>query len=215
MGANGVRILAVLVAASIVLGAAAGADVSVTLTISGDMDEILAILQLLRSMGYGGSAPEEDPLRLRVHSVHSSDEKAAASSVSDETGAVPAPAPEPEPKPVIALQNPAAEPASVKAGAAVVVRTEVIDQQNAIDTLAATLGKTNVTVDLHDNGEQGDTTAADGVWSGTLTVPPETRAGAYEIAILAYDGNGDPIMTLTADQRVTNLSVKTGLTVAK
>ncbi len=215
MRANGVRVLAAMATAAMVLGAWAGAEVSVTLTISGDMDEILAILQLLRSMGYGGSAPEEDPLRLRVHSVHSSDEETAASSVPGEAGAVAAPEPEPEPKPVIALQNPTADPASVKAGETVVVRTEVIDQQNAIDTLAATFGKTAVTVDLHDNGEQGDATAGDGVWSGTLAVPPETRAGAHEITILAYDANGDPIMTLTADQRVTSLSAKTGLTVAK
>lgn len=185
------------------LAGIAVADVQVSITLTGDLDEMLGILQQLRRMGYGGDY-DEDPLRLRVHSTHQAAEEAemppAASVAAPATEEAP-----PPPKPVIALNNPLAVPAAAPPGAAVRMTVEVVDMENAIDTLAATLNAAGVTVDMFDNGQNGDVAAGDGVWSAMLPLPGDLPLGPYEVTMLPYDANGAPILTATADQRAAHL----------
>ncbi len=189
------------------LAAMAVADVQVSITLTGDLDELLGILQQLRRMGYGGGGYDEDPLRLRVHSTHQAQQESVMLPPENETVPVEEEAvPELPPQPVMALNTPAIEPASAAAGSAVRVTVQVIDMENAIDTLSAILNAANVTADLFDNGQNGDIAAGDGIWSAMLALPPDLPAGQYEVKILAYDANGAPILTLTPDQRVTQLS---------
>ncbi len=183
------------------------ADVQVSITLTGDLDEMLGILQQLRRMGYGGGEYDEDPLRLRVHSTHQTQQESVILPPENEAAPLEEEVtPELPPQPVIALNTPAIEPASAAPGSAVRVTVQVIDMENAIDTLAATLNAANVAADLFDNGQNGDIAAGDGVWSAMLNLPVDLPPGRYEVKILAYDANGAPILTLTADQRVTQLS---------
>ena len=228
------RSLAAVMAIGLLLAAPVSAEVNVSLTITGSMDEIMAIVQTLKNMGYGGGIDANDPLKLRVQSTHNVQPEsiaqtpaAPAAPAADPAvptpaqtsvpapAQAPAPAPAPEPKPVIALNNAAVKPASLSPGQPVLIMVEVIDLQNAIDTLAASLINTKVSVDLHDNGTNGDAVAGDGVWSASLTLPADLPAGPHDIGITAYDGNGTVIQTLTKDQRVVPLNAKTQVTVTK
>lgn len=189
------------------LAGMAVADVQVSVTLTGDLDEMLGILRQLQRMGYGGGEYDEDPLRLRVHSTHQTQQESVMLPPDAET--IPLKmeaAPEPPPKPVIALNTPTVEPTAAAPGSAVWVTVQVIDMENSIDTLSATLNAADVTADLFDNGQNGDIAAGDGIWSAMLPLPPELSPGQYEVKILAFDANGAPILTLTADQRVTQLS---------
>ncbi|HPO17012.1 MAG TPA: hypothetical protein PLI09_26480 [Candidatus Hydrogenedentes bacterium] len=205
------------------------ADVEVSLTITGNTEEILAILQQLKNMGYGGT---EDPLKLRVHSMHNVQEESmamegapaapeGASAIEGQPEGAAEGQPEgqqeapPEPKPVIALNNPVAAPASVIAGQNALVTVEVIDLKNTIDTLSVSFGAGKIPVDLHDNGTNGDTAPGDGIWSAVLPIPLDAAQGPHEITISAFDANGAPIMTLTKDQRVVPLNAKVQITVIK
>lgn len=221
MNATLLRQLALCVVLGMLLAWPAHGEVNVSLTITGNIDEITAIVQQLRTMGYGGGFDANDPLKLRVHSTHNVQEESVAPAPPPPApqGApqappappaqpAPPPPPPPEPKPVLALNNPVLSPASINPGQAVLVTVEVIDLQNAIDTLAATFGATKATVDLHDNGTNGDVAVGDGIWSARLTVPAEAAPGPYEVNIAAYNANGAPIMTLTKDQRIVPLNAK-------
>ncbi len=201
------------------------ADVEVSLTISGSTSEILAILQQLKNMGYGGT---EDPLKLRVHSLHNVQDESMVKegalstpeggAVADSQtegqaeGQVEAP---PEPKPVIALNNPVVTPATAAPGQNMLVTVEVIDLKNAIDTLSVSFGAGKPPVDLHDNGTNGDTAPGDGLWSALLPIPADAAQGPHELTIAAFDANGAPIMTMTKDQRVVPLNAKIQAAVAK
>lgn len=216
----------------LVMAALAGhvfADVEVSLTITGNTEEILAILQQLKNMGYGGA---EDPLKLRVHSMHHVQEESMAmegapAAPEGASGAEGQPEgaaegqPEgqqeapPEPKPVIALNNPIAAPASVPTGQNTLVTVEVIDLKNAIDTLSVSFGAGKIPVDLHDNGTNGDTAPGDGLWSAVLLIPMDAAQGPHEVTISAFDANGAAIMTLTKDQRVVPLNAKVQIMVMK
>jgi hypothetical protein len=188
------------------------AEFSVTLTINGDLDEILAIVQQLKRMGLGEGIQFEadDPLKLRVHSVHENAESAVEAPVDPEP-----PVPEPvEAAPVLALDNAAVYPASVPPGAGVLVTVEVTDKEHLIDTLAATLGSGGPTVDLYDNGTGGDVTAGDGIWSASLLIPAETAPGEMDVVITAYDANGSPIMVLMPDYSLTRITAAVTVTVS-
>lgn len=193
-------------------GWAAG-EVQVTLTISGDLDEILAVVQHLKQMGLGtGDWEPNDPLKLRIHSVQAMPgaEPAPEAAAPAET----APEPMPAPEPALALREASAVPPNPSPGAPVLVSVRVVDEEGRIDTLAATLAKTNVTVDLKDDGSHGDAAAGDGVWSATLPTPADA-AGPYEIQIIAYDANGHPLMALNQDRILANISAQTGIEVPR
>ncbi len=208
--------------AMIVAGTAAHGELNVTLNISGDIDEILAVLQLLSQRGFGAvEFDEDDPLKVRVHSTHDAEEEGstftAGPSAGETSAAGPeAPAePEAPPEPLVALNNPQVTPEACRPGANLLLSVEVIDKENVIDTVAATFGTSGYTVDVYDNGLNGDTAAGDGLWSRHLTAPVDAKDGVHEINIVAYDVNGSPIMTLTKDQILTNVTTRTDVTVAR
>ncbi len=192
------------------------AELKVTLTIDGDLEELLQVLQHLKQMGVGADAVQgTDAFRLHMHSTHnappmSGDTESvdALRRVGAETGAVAQQAEEEKPEPPTALRNLALEPESAAPGESVLVTVQVVDQNNAIDTVALTLKTTNLTADLYDNGTNGDAFAGDGIWSTKVYLPPELQEGLYVVELLAYDANGAPIMVLTEDRRVTTLSAK-------
>jgi len=167
----------------------ATAELSVTVSITGSIDEVLPLLRHLQDLGIGlGESPGTESPKLEVHSVM--------------TGAEPAqPAP-----PVLGFQEVVIEPASAKAGDSILVSVRVGDPEHVVDTVAATAA--GQTVDLFDNGTEGDVTPVDGVWSRKLTLPANLPAGDTEISISAYDVNGDAVQLTAPDGTKSPMTTK-------
>jgi hypothetical protein len=187
-------ILAVLVAMT---AATASAELELSLTVEGSPEEIMQVLELLRGAGLGGAAPAgEDALRLEVFS-----------STGEATAATP------PPPPVAALNEPAVSPSTTPPGAPVLLTVTVADPEHQVDTIAAWLRDTSVTLDLHDNGQDGDALAGDGIWSATLLVPQATPVGSYTVTFSAYNAKGDPILVPVEGAEPAPLTGNAGLTI--
>ncbi len=165
------------------------AEVSISITISGSIEELLPILRQLQNMGVGVSDGTEDPLKLNVHSVMTGDDMPLP-------GAEPAQAPvepQPEPKPMgLGIHETSVAPNPAKTGESVLFTATVGDPNHVVDTVGLTLG--DVTFDLFDNGANGDLTAMDGIWSRSYELPASLPPGDYVAMISAYDVNGEPVI---------------------
>lgn len=172
----------------------AGADVQVSVTLSGPIDEILPILNQLKEMGVGTAAQGQDPLQLRVHSVFEGSAPSPAQQAPSQTAPTEA-APAPTAVAPEGFTDFSVSPNKVAPGKNVLLTVRVNDPQHAVDTVAATVGAMNgVSFDLYDNGSNGDKTAGDGVWSYQLQVPAGLTAKDYEINVAAFDAYGAPVM---------------------
>ena len=201
---NAKRILLIAVVGMMAIGSGRPAlgDVTVTVTISGTLDDMLPILQHMRDMGVGGG-PAESAMKLEVHSVAG---PAAPSS------APAAPAEAAPPKPALGLLEPKATPGTLKAGEKALLTVRVSDPNRMVDTVTASVdGKE---VDLFDNGANGDATAGDGIWSGVLEVPQNMAPGDHVITMAAYGAYGYPVLAPGPDGKDQPLAVQTKLTVA-
>lgn len=196
--------------------ASARAEISVSVTINGSLEEITAVLQHLQTMGAGHAAGETgEELKLQVHSITSGELQTAQPEVvwvapGQEQ---PAPAAAPASAPVLALQGLVVNPASAPAGASVVITAQVVDEAHVIDTMSSTFGDGGPVVDLYDNGTNGDATAGDGTWSGTLLLPADAAAGASTIRIEAFDSNGGAV-TVSGAEGTAPLAASADFTVA-
>ena len=188
-------ILLRIVIALFLIAPGAGGEVNMALTISGYADELLAIIQHLRELGYGtGEFDGNDPLKLRMNSVES------------EGAEVPAPAP----TPALVLGNPMISPATAAPGERLYLTVEALDDLHVIDTIAGRY--MDRAVDLFDNGMHGDAIAGDGIWSAEIFLPAEAIAGDYLVQIIAYDAKGLALADPFDETRA--LSAEIGFTVA-
>lgn len=171
------------------------AELSVSVTITGDIEEIMPLLQHLNQMGAGVAPQGEDPLKLRMLSVHGDGATAEAPAV-DPAAVEPVPADTRAPQPVgPQLVSGAVAPAEVSPGLTVLLTVHVQDKQRAVDTVTATFAGANFAVDLYDNGTNGDTAAADGTWSANVLVPDDLAGGEYQVEFAAYGTNGKALDT--------------------
>lgn len=165
--------------------AAAQGQVTVTVTLSGSVEEMLPILQHLRDMGFGDAAEIEvsggdEAIRMSVHSVMESGEETSEGAVEEAKGP--------------ALFNGRFAPATAKGGDVVLLTVEVNDPDNVVDTVSARFRDIpDATLDLFDNGTQGDRTVGDAVWSRRVPVFPQLQTGEHVLEIFAYDVNGQPV----------------------
>ena len=194
-----IRIATILLAAALGLAGAARADVTVSITINGSLDEIIPILELLRDMGIGTETLGDpgDPLRLNMHSVSTIE---AAPGAPESAFEAVAPAPvvlqpsEPAPQPATALSDMQFTPMPAAPGSEVLLTVAVTDADKHVDTLVAQIPRVaDENFDLYDNGTHGDQTATDNIWSATVTVPQATNPGEYTATVTAYDPHGDPV----------------------
>ncbi|MBI4556597.1 MAG: hypothetical protein HY706_03370 [Candidatus Hydrogenedentes bacterium] len=203
---------------------AAYADLTVSVNITGTIEELIPILQHLKDLGVGTgtAAASEDALKLNVHSIATGATTEAAPAPAPEAAPAPEPVsaipPEP-PKPALGLLNLKAEPAAPKPGDIVQLSVQVSDPDHKIDTVAVTVtgpeGDAKGVFDLYDNGTHGDATANDGLWSTNIgALGPAARAGeTYTLMVVAYDANGDPVMTAGEGGAIIPLKAEAGLTV--
>lgn len=188
---RGIAVLVILVG----LAAPISAEVTVSITVTGTIEELIPILQKLQELGLGGASASPDPLKLNVHSVMTEGEAAA----------------EPSPQ-TPAFSEAAIQPASAKAGESVLITVRVVDPARVVDTVVAGIGE--LRLDLFDNGTEGDATAGDGVWSRQTTLPSTLAAGDMAVAISAYNANGEPVTLPSADgTQATAMTTETKLTV--
>ncbi|MBI2421427.1 MAG: hypothetical protein HYV27_01265 [Candidatus Hydrogenedentes bacterium] len=185
------------------------AEPQVSLTVSGSVEEIRAILAFIESLDQGSiEIDADDPLKVRVHSVGSLES-------GDGEASAPAEAAPPPPSPPLAIAEPVLNPATAAAGVEVTVQAAVIDRDRAVDTLAATIAGTTFTVDLYDNGAGGDAVAGDGLWGAKFVVPADVPAGEHVLAVTAYAASGMPLRVAGEAGNPTTLSAKAALTVVK
>ena len=86
------------------------------------------------------------------------------------------------------------EPAKFSPGDETIVSVRVIDTQDVVAEVTATVREyRRISLDLNDSGKEGDKVAGDGVWSLAFEVPGEASAGEYNWDFEAFDANGDPV----------------------
>lgn len=176
---------------------AAGSGPEVTVSISGSLNDMLPVLQLLRNMGFGFESPDDagQPLRLEVHSVVSDGDLIKDAVAGDIPGVDERAAQDAAPVPdKLGLYNPAVDPASAKPGDSMTVSVMLADPERLVDTMSARIvGAEGALADLYNDGTHGDAAANDAAWTGTLVLPPTVLAGAHHIELVAYDDYGDPV----------------------
>ena len=159
-------------AALVACAGAASGQVSVSIKIEGDVEDLIPILKMLEDHVQSRGV-EEAPLRIDLHSLLSEAEVAPAAPAFTELSV---------------------NPAQVPPGGSAVIQIRVADEGGAVDTVAAQLGEAGqLQFDLYDNGTHGDAQPNDGVWTYALDVPESAVPGRYTLTIKAYDENGDEV----------------------
>lgn len=188
---------------ALVLLAATAPALEVSLTVEGDPEEIEAVLEFIKTLK-PGSAAEDDPLKINVHSIAAPGGAEAGSGGSGEIE-----------EPPLSLERPEVFPAKGAPGTPFVVTVNVRDKYDEVDTLSVRMSGTSFSTDLYDDGTHGDKTPADGLWTATLTPLEVTPSGAYRLDIAAYDKNGQALTALKPDGTVVKLAANTELTIER
>lgn len=176
------------------------AETTVSITINGPIEDMVALLQHLKDIGVGSvPGPSNGQYKVTIKSV---------ATTTTETAQAQAPE-----KPPLALEDAKAEPAAAKPGDAVLVTVKVSDPDHAIDTIAAAVDGAQGSTELYDNGAQGDATAADGTWTASVVLSPQTAPGEHVITISAYNAAGNPVMKAAENQASVPLAAQIKITV--
>jgi hypothetical protein len=90
-------------------------------------------------------------------------------------------------------------PAELAQGDETIISVRVIDTKDVVAAVTATVREyTAVSLDLNDNGQDGDEVAGDGIWSIAFEVP-YGAAGEYNWDFEAFDANGDAVKVTVKD----------------
>ncbi|HUW61499.1 MAG TPA: choice-of-anchor X domain-containing protein [Candidatus Bathyarchaeia archaeon] len=178
---------AVCVAVVVMAAMGALAEVTVSVTLTGPIDELLPILEHLREMGVGAAGTDDEALKLEMHSVATPEEKEEA---GQPTAAEPPAPPQPAGP---SLAGFTMEPAVARVGEKLWMSILVLNGVGIVDTVSAMIGGMNTQFELHDNGENGDPVAGDGQWSAEIMLDPQLPAGQIPLNIVAFDANGQPV----------------------
>lgn len=179
-------------------GGAASGDVTVSVTISGSLDEMLPILEHLREVGFGVHRAGNEALRLEIHSDASAPDSPAA-ELSEQ----------PEPRMTAFM----AEPGAVRPGGRAWLSILVLNGAGIVDTVSATFIETGQQIELYDNGENGDPVAGDGQWSANTVIDPELAPGRHALRIVAFNANGQPVLVKCEDGQPVELAADVTLEV--
>ncbi len=159
----------------------AHAELEVSLTVSGEIREIQALLSYIEQRNREGANEGDNPLKISVHSI---------AGGGSPTATMPRP---------VTLATPQLSAEKLTPGQPALVTVAVRDDRDEVDTLAIEVVGTNLKTDLYDDGTHGDVDPGDNVWSVTLTPMEATPAGEYELIITGYDPKGRPLTTIRQD----------------
>ncbi len=173
------------------------AELEVSLTVSGEIREIQALLSYIEQRNRAGADEGDNPLKISVHSIAGGD-------------AVPANMPRP-----VTLATPQLSAEILTPGQPALVTVAVMDDRDEVDTLAIEVVGTNLKTDLYDDGTHGDVDPGDNVWSVTLTPMEATPAGEYELIITGYDPKGRPLTTARQDGAESPVQVRRKITIER
>lgn len=188
---------------AILLLATIAPALEVSLTVEGEPEEIQAVLEFIKTLK-PGTAAEDDPLKINVHSIAAPGGSGASDAGSGEIEEAP-----------LSLDRPEVFPAKGAPGSSFVITVNVRDKYDEVDTLSVRMSGTSLSTDLYDDGTHGDKTPADGLWTATLTPLEVTPSGAYRLDIAAYDKNGQALTALKPDGTVIKLTAATELTIER
>lgn len=192
MNTTKIRCTVVCIIIAVLCGGIARAEVTVSITINGTLEELAPFMEQLRELNIDINAKgqREEPLKLQMLSVTPAPEE----KVLEEK----APKPKP-PEPTLALMKPAVNPNVAKAGQIVRVAVKAYDKDRRIDTLSIAVVGSGVTGDLYDNGTGIDAEPNDGMWEGSIEIPGNIKPATYTLKVLAYDVNGVRITKINPD----------------
>lgn len=200
---KGVSILclwAIALVGSVLCAGQAQATLKVSITLEGDVDTLIQVLEYIKSQGLD-IQESESPLKFEVHSISSAttqppqEIQAEEILVEEESLAVQ----EPTTPPLVLdiIQELHLGTHSLAPGETTRLSVAVEDPRMLMDTMTARLeisDDTRLLYDLLDDGTRGDETAGDGVWSTILSIPAGIAEGDYKLVITPYDAYGAPIM---------------------
>lgn len=189
-------ICAVLTATALLVTPFARADLEVSLTVSGDIKEIQALLRFIEQQNAGGGG--NDPLKVSVHSIAGGTGEPAAPKT-----------------PPVKIHPPQFSSEKLIPGQSTLVTVAVRDEEGEVDTLAIQIVGTNLKTDLYDDGSHGDTKPNDGVWSVTLTPMEATPAGTYDVIVTGFGPHGRALTVETAAGEESPLEARTQVAVER
>ncbi len=100
----------------------------------------------------------------------------------------------------LAMMDAMSDPAELSPGDDSIISVRVIDTQGVVAAVTATVREYSaISLDLNDNGEEGDKVVGDGVWSIAFDIPYEASPGEYNWDFEAFDANGDPVKVTTEE----------------
>ncbi len=170
----------------------AHATIKVSITLEGDVDTLIQVLQYIKSQGLDPQEME-NPLKFEVHSISDVEALSPEEVIQeDEPLAIPEPI-----TPPLVLHEVQIDSSMLTPGDTTRMSVAVEDPRMQMDTMTARLeigDETRLLYDLLDDGTRGDETAGDGVWSTILTIPAGIGEGDYELVITPYDAYGAPVV---------------------
>lgn len=192
------RVLAVACVGLFVLQGVAFAGVEVSVTLTGDLDDILSVLQALRDQRGGQVVGQPDEnMKVQVHSmaVGTIEESPAAGSPRAQLSPI-----APNALPQAGFSGASIEPSAPSPGASVMVAVRLQDPRHQVDTVSVRLNVPGgFAFDLFDNGGYGDEQAGDGLWKRQITLPGDLAPGDVTATFTAFDVNGQTVTVARAD----------------
>jgi hypothetical protein len=177
----------------------ATAALEVSLTVSGDISEIQALLSFIEERNEQAADDGDNPLKINLHSTTNGTITAGPASM---------------PRPA-KLSAPHLSAEKLTPGQSTLVTVAVLDDRGDVDTVAIQVVGTNLSTDLYDDASHGDVKAKDNVWSVTLTPMEATPAGRYELIVTAFDRNGHALQTITPEGEEQPLQVRTDVAIER
>jgi len=158
--------------------------VELSLNITGSMEEISRVLECLKQSGLGLSSSDKeiDPFRIHIYSSNDVAKEEAQNKIS------------------IGFTEIRTEPENPISGTPIKIMAKIVDTLNVVDTLSANLFGTSISTDLKDDGQNGDDTAGDGIWSGIFNLPPDV-SGNKTFILTAFDEKGK-IIKIKSDEGI-------------
>ena len=86
-------------------------------------------------------------------------------------------------------------PNELKPGDSALITVEVVDRFDIVDRVTLVVNEAEgMSLDLHDDGLEGDVRADDGIWSFWVEVPLTAPPGSYDFTMTAYIDKGNVVL---------------------